>query len=92
MLKSNYLRQGSIRKLQLIIEATPFLGDGVLQTDCQCPGQRDPSGTLTLADPDIQFYSLTIKCSREFRSSPQITLFILPCAQPYARWIASLVK
>jgi SGNH hydrolase-like domain, acetyltransferase AlgX len=50
-------------ELQLIMEATPFLGDGVPQRTVNVQANGAPLGTLTLADPEIQFYSLTIKAA-----------------------------
>jgi alginate O-acetyltransferase complex protein AlgJ len=48
-------------ELQLILEATPFLADGSSVKTLAVEANGIPVGTLTLADPDVQFYSLTIK-------------------------------
>jgi alginate O-acetyltransferase complex protein AlgJ len=50
-------------ELQLIMEAKPFLGDGAPQRTMSVQANGAPLGTLTLADPEIQFYSLTIKAA-----------------------------
>jgi hypothetical protein len=50
-------------ELQLIMEATPFLGDGVPQRTINVQANGTPVGTLGLADPEVQFCSLTIKAA-----------------------------
>jgi hypothetical protein len=50
-------------ELQLIMEATPFLGDGVPQRTINVQANGTPVGTLGLADPEVQFCSLTIKAT-----------------------------
>jgi hypothetical protein len=44
-------------ELQLIIEARPFLGEGVPQRTVNVQANGIPVGTLGLADPEAQFYS-----------------------------------
>jgi alginate O-acetyltransferase complex protein AlgJ len=50
-------------ELQLIMEATPFLGGGAPPRILNVQANGTPVGTLVLADPEIQFYSLTIKAA-----------------------------
>jgi hypothetical protein len=59
-------------KLRLIIEATPFLGDGVSSRTVNVEANGIPAGSLGLADPDVQFYSLTISAAAN--SAPVLKL------------------
>jgi alginate O-acetyltransferase complex protein AlgJ len=47
-------------ELQLILEAMPFLGEGVSQRTVNVKANGIPIGTLSLTDPEVQFYPLTI--------------------------------
>ncbi len=51
------------RDLRLILEASPFLGDGVTERIIKVAVNGIPVGALELVDPDFQFYSLTIKAA-----------------------------
>jgi hypothetical protein len=59
-------------ELQLILEATPVLGDGASQRTVNVQANGIPTVTLTLSDPDVQFYSLTIKAAAN--SAPVLKL------------------
>jgi alginate O-acetyltransferase complex protein AlgJ len=50
-------------ELQLILEAMPFLGDGAAERIVRVEANGIPVGALDLADPSVQFYSLTIKAA-----------------------------
>jgi alginate O-acetyltransferase complex protein AlgJ len=50
-------------ELQLILEAMPVLGDGVSARTVKVEANGTAVGALGLADPDDQFYSLTIKAA-----------------------------
>jgi hypothetical protein len=56
-------------KLQLIIEARPFLGDGVSGRTLKVEANGTTVGTLGLADPDVAFYSLTISAAANSAST-----------------------
>jgi acetyltransferase AlgX (SGNH hydrolase-like protein) len=50
-------------ELQLILEARPFLEDGAPKKVVSIAANGTLAGTLDLAYPDMQFYSLTIKAA-----------------------------
>jgi alginate O-acetyltransferase complex protein AlgJ len=69
-------------ELRLIMEATPFLGGGASQRILNVQANGTPVGTLVLADPEIQFYSLTIKAAANSASILKLHFSFSPVPNP----------
>jgi alginate O-acetyltransferase complex protein AlgJ len=67
-------------KLQLILEAMPFLEGGVTMKTVKVEANGVPVGVVALADPEVQFYSLTINPSAN--SAPGLKLHFSFSAAP----------
>jgi hypothetical protein len=69
-------------ELQLILEATPFLGDGAAERIVKVEANGIPVGTLDLVDPSVQFYSLTIKAAANTAPSLKLHFSLSPAPIP----------
>jgi len=65
-------------ELQLILEATPFLGDGAAERIVKVAANGIPVGALDLVDPSVQFYSLTIKAAANTAPSLKLHFSLSP--------------
>ena len=65
-------------ELQLILEATPFLGDGAAERIVKVEANGIPVGALDLVDPSVQFYSLTIKAAANTAPSLKLHFSLSP--------------
>jgi SGNH hydrolase-like domain, acetyltransferase AlgX len=69
---------GKSTELLLILEATPFLGDGAAGRSVKIEANGIPVGTLDLVDPSVQFYSLTIKAGANMAPSLKLRFSFSP--------------
>jgi alginate O-acetyltransferase complex protein AlgJ len=69
-------------ELQLILEATPFLGDGAAERIVKVEANGIPVRTLDLVDPSVQFYSLTIKAAANTAPSLKLHFSLSPAPIP----------
>jgi hypothetical protein len=68
--------------LQLILEGTPFLGDGVSERILKIEANGIPVGTLELGNVDPQIYSLTIKAAANRASCLKVHFSFSPAPSP----------
>ena len=66
----------------MILEATPFLGDGAAERIVKVEVNGIPVGTLDLVDPSVQFYSLTIKAAANTAPSLKLHFSLSPAPIP----------
>jgi alginate O-acetyltransferase complex protein AlgJ len=67
-------------ELELIVEAKPFLGDGESKRIVKVEANGIPVGTLTLDDPSLQFYSLSLPAAANQNSSIKLRFSCSPAA------------
>jgi hypothetical protein len=65
-------------ELQLILEVTPFPGDGAAERIVKLEANGIPVGALDLVDPSVQFYSLTIKAAANTAPSLKLHFSLSP--------------
>jgi hypothetical protein len=69
-------------ELQLIFEAIPALGDGVAKRTAKLEVNGIPVGALELADPDYQFYSVTVRADANNSPFLKVHFSLSPAPSP----------
>jgi hypothetical protein len=69
-------------QLELILEAMPFLADGISERTVRVAFNGIPVGTLMLEDPAARFYSLSIEAAANLASSAKLHFSFSPNPGP----------